>query len=136
MVLDLTADLRFRVEAPGGRSTAGTVTADGRTIRVDSAEPAVLVRAVGTSDRRRTAAIGATLQEAGVTVELTGPRGTFARFGSGVHSRLGRLTTGSEHVDVRGAVVATWRTQAPRVAVGAATLAALVVLVSRRARRG
>ena len=80
--------------------------------------------------------LGAALREAGVTVELTGPHGTFARFGSGVHSRLGRLATGSPHVDVRGAVLATWREQAPRVAVGAATVAALVVLLARRARRG
>lgn len=96
----------------------------------------MLARAAGSGDRRRTAVLGAAMDQAGVTVELTGPRGTFARFGSGVHSRLGRLATGSEHVDVRGAALATWREQAPRVAVGAAALAAAVVLLARRARRG
>lgn len=135
--LQLAADLRFRVAAPRGRSTSGTVTADGSTVSVNAEDPVVLVRALGSTDRRRTATLGTLLADTGVTVELTGPRGSFARYGAGVQSRVGRVVTGSPHVDVRGAVVTTWRAQGARVGLAAGVLGALVVAAARRrSRRG
>jgi len=135
--LDLTADLRFRVDAPGGGQATGTVTADGPTLRVNTDSPTVLIRALGSNDRARTAALGDLLSTTGVTVEVSGPRGAIARFGAGVDSRLGRLLTGSANVDVRGVLVATWRAPGPRIG-AAAVLVALTALAvgQRRSRRG
>lgn len=135
--LDLTADLGFSVDAPGGGHATGTVTADGPTLRVYTDSPTVLIRALGSKDRTRTAALGDLLSTSGVTVEVSGPRGAIARLGAGVDSRLGRLLTGSANLDVRGALVTTWRAPGPRIG-AAAVVAALAVLAvgQRRSRRG
>lgn len=136
MRLDLTADLRFALDAPGGGHATGTVTADGATVRVHTDSPTVLIRSLGSNDRARTAALGDLLSTTGVTVEVSGPRGAIARFGAGVDSRLGRLLTGSPNVDVRGVLVTTWRTPAARIGVTALALAVGALAVGhRRSRR-
>ncbi len=141
--MDLTADLRFGVDAPGGARATGTVTADGETVRVRTDAPAVLIRSLRSDDRTRTAALGDLLSATGVTVEVSGPRGAVARLGAGVDSRLGRLLTGSPNVGVRGVPATMWRFAGSRigaaaVAVPVATVVAVATIVvgQRRSRRG
>lgn len=130
-LLSVMADLRFSVTAPNGRQAAGSVTADGGTVHLRTDQPGILIRAVGSGDRARTATVGQLLSDGGLTVQVSGPRGPVARFGAGVDSRLGGLLAGSRVVDVRGIVVTTWRGAAPRLVAAAAGLGVLAVLISR-----
>lgn len=135
--MDLTADLRFRVDAPGGARATGTVTADGDTVRVRTDAPAVLIRSLRSTERTRAAALGDLLSTTGVTVEVSGPRGAVARLGAGVDSRLGRLLTGSRTVDVRGVLTRPSRFAGSRIGAAAVVVAvAALVVGQRRSRRG
>jgi hypothetical protein len=82
--------------------------------------------------------VGQSLAEAGLLLEVAGPHGVVVSLGRGVHSRLGRLTTGSASVRPgrTAAVAATTRDLiGRRAAVAALGLGALALAVAIAARR-
>ena len=82
------------------------------------------------------------LAPSGLTMEVTGPRGTIASLGNGVDSRLGKLVAGSRHVrlgsvrTVLPLAAAQIRGQAPSARrVGPLLAAAAVIALMGRAGR-
>lgn len=123
--LSVQADLTIDVDGDTAH-----LTSDGAALTLTSSHPervwasivgAALPVGVGAIDGPRAVArIADQLVDAGLTLEVTGPRGTVADLGFGVRSRVGRVVTGSSSVRP-GAPVALL-TLVPRrvwVAVGA-----------------
>lgn len=128
----VTADLRFDLQ-DGARSTSGTVSADGGTVTVAVDRPWVALRSLRDADlpggprgRSDLTPVADALTAAGVTVAVEGPNGRLLTLGSGVHSSLGRLATGSPRIAVRPRALVGVRGGA----IGAGVLAALGVAVA------
>lgn len=126
--LGISGELSFGVQ-DGDRTASGTVRADGRTITVEVDRPWVvlrLVRGVGFPG-----GAGDLLETSGLTVDVRGPNGRLAVAGPDVHSRLGRVLTGSNHLRPYPAGLLASRT-VTRVGVAAATAAVVALLVRGR----
>lgn len=89
------ADLAVEVTDPVGRHTAGRLVGTGHRLRLEVADPAVVLAATG---RGTTHGMGVQLAAAGVRIELHGPRGRVAMIDPERTSRLGALLTGSPYV--------------------------------------
>ena len=138
--LRVEGSVGFVVDGPRG-STRGVVAGDGPVVRVTTDDPVAAWAAASDGAPAGPRALGDLadlLSAAGVSVELSGPGGRVATVGAGVESALGRVVTGSRHVQPGGAaavgplVVA----QARQLAAARRPLlvAAAVVLVLLRAR--
>ncbi len=103
--------LQIRVEADLGIDVDGTpahLAGNGSTLILSSPHPervwravvsAALPAAVGDlNGPRALGRVGDGLAEAGLRLQVSGPHGTVADLGHGVHSRLGHLVTGSTAV--------------------------------------
>jgi len=144
--LAFDGELSFSVDGPGG-ATSGTVTGDGRVLRVHAADPvAAWDAAVGsvTAGPAALSGVADILHAEGAVIEVSGPDGLVATVGADVDSAVGRLLTGSRHVRlgrpaaVRPLAVAQLKRSAKPLARPAGLLAAalaLVWLLVRRARR-
>ena len=141
LALRVEADLAIEVD---GKSA--TLSGNGNTLVLTSAYPeAVWAAAVGAalpagvggaSGPRAIGLVADQLAAAGLTLEVTGPRGRVVRLGDGVHSTLGQIATGSSAVAAGrpGAVaVVLWRGH--RRLVASAGLGALAVAFWVRAIR-
>lgn len=143
MATRVQGSLTFSVMGPGGR-TAGTVHGQGPQVTVHAEDPVAAWDAALGSVSTGPAVlktVGRLLSEEGVTVQVTGPRGTVATVGAGVDDRLGHLLAGSRHVRlgspsaVRPLAVAELRRRAPETrafVLGAVIVLALAALVARR----
>lgn len=130
--LGISGELTFGVQ-DGSRTASGTVRAEGQTLTVEVDEPWVVLRSV--RGVGFPAGAGDLLEASGLTVDVRGPNGRLALAGPDVHSRLGRLLTGSDHLRPYPAGLLASRT-VTRVGVAAATAAVVTVLVrGRRAGR-
>lgn len=130
--LGISGELTFGVQ-DGSRTASGTVRADGQTLTVEVDEPWVVLRSV--RGVGFPAAAGDLLEASGLTVDVRGPNGRLALAGPDVHSTIGRLLTGSDHLRPYPAGLLASRT-ITRVGVAAATAAVVMVLVrGRRAGR-
>lgn len=89
------ADFAVEVTDPWGRHTSGRLVGTGHRLRLEVADPVVVLAATG---RGTTQGIGAQLAAAGVRVELHGPQGRVAMIDPERTSRLGALLTGSPHL--------------------------------------
>jgi hypothetical protein len=132
--LQIDADLRIHVTAPTGRSATGRVTARGSEVRVEVDRPHVLLASFDRSDVGRLADL---LADAGLSVQVVGPRGPAGVIGSGASSRVGRWVTGSAAVSPAPLAALRSVPGSPTAWVGG--LAVLAVLVGagwrRRVRR-
>jgi hypothetical protein len=88
-------DVRVEVTDHAGRHTAGRLVGTGHRLRLEVADPAVVVAASG---RGATHGVAARLAGAVVRAELHGPRGRVAVIDPERTSRVGALLTGSPHV--------------------------------------
>lgn len=130
--LGVSGELTFGVQ-DGDRTAAGTVRAEGQTLTVEVDQPWVVLRSV--RNVGFPAVAGDLLEASGLTVDVRGPHGRLAMAGPEVHSRLGRLLTGSNHLRPYPRGLLASRT-VTGVGVGAAAAAALTLLISaRRAAR-
>lgn len=118
------ADLAVEVTDHSGRHTSGRLVGTGHRLRLEVADPAVVMAATG---RGTTHGMGAQLAAAGVRLELHGPRGRVAMIDPERMSRLGRLLTGSSHVTVDRA---GWTVPARAVLPAGATLVGRVTAVA------
>ncbi len=146
MATRVQGSLTFSVAGPGGQ-TAGTVEGRGPRVVVHAEDPVAAWDAALGSVSTGPAVldtVGRLLSEEGVTVEVTGPRGTVATLGAGIDTRLGKVLAGSRYVRlgspsaVRPLAVAEARRRAgeARTAlVGGIVLLVLAAVVARR-RRG
>lgn len=120
--LAVDADLQLQVSTATGTTTA-RVTGSGQRLRVESERPELLLAAVDRADVGRVADL---LADAGITVDVRGPRGSLASIGAGASDRFGQVVTGSRRVALapRGAVHLA-RTSRPARTVALALLAVL-----------
>ncbi len=91
------ADLTIDLDVGDGRSAVGRLTGDGHRLRFDVDRPGVFFAATG---RPVLSAVAARLAEAGLGVEVHGPRGRVGGLDPNRISRIGALLTGSPHVTV------------------------------------
>lgn len=144
--LDVVADLTVDIDG-----VPGTLTGSGGQLVLETADPRALWSAVtrtslpagvGRVDTAR--ALGRLadgMREAGVRLEVRGPRGRLVALGAGVRSVAGRVTTGSSALRPGGAgalgplVLADLRRRpAVRAAAVALVVAAAALAVVRRRR--
>jgi hypothetical protein len=98
--MQVAADLTFTVDLGRG-PISGRVEGDGTVLRIttDDAdavwEAASSVPEIGTA---KLPLLADQLRDAGLRVEVVGPRGTVATLGSGAASTIGRLVTGSRAI--------------------------------------
>lgn len=94
--LAVSGSLAFTLDT----GSAGRVEGRGSRILVTADDPVAAFRAAAAPGNGRPAlgGLGDVLAEAGLVVEVTGPRGSVATLGDGVDSGLGRLLAGSRHV--------------------------------------
>jgi hypothetical protein len=123
-------DLALEVTDADGRRTSGRLVGTGDSLRMTVSDPAVVVAAAGQGAGH---SLADRLADAGVRVELHGPRGRVATIDPGRTSRLGSLVAGSPHVVLdRSAWVLAARTRLPIVRGVALGAAAVVVIVALR----
>lgn len=109
----IEADLALEVTGPRGR-TAGQLHGSGRQLWLRADRPEALLAAVDGPARTQLVEL---LGAAGISAELSGPRGRVARFDPHRSSRVGALLWGSPHLraDPAGwAVLARAVTPRPR----------------------
>jgi hypothetical protein len=144
--LDVTADLVLSVDGVPATLTGS----DGRLV-LESADPAALWSAVVTSDLpagigrvdgpRGLGRLADGLRDAGVRIDVRGPRGPVASLGAGVTSAVGRVSTGSSALRPGGPralaplLLADLRRRRRPIAVAAAVLLGLAGLLRARSRR-
>ena len=140
--LRLEGTVTFTVDGPRG-STTGAARGDGPVLRVSTEDP------VATWDAVAGAAPGASalgvladaLSAQGLAVEVSGPHGVLATVGAGADSPLGRVVTGSRHVQpgrpaaLRPLVVSQLRSGVRRRRPLLLALAAGVLLALRKRAR-
>lgn len=98
--LHVVADLSVEVDG-----VPATLTGDGRRLVLETADPGVLWSAVARAQlpagvgrvdaARALGRLADGLRDAGVRLEVRGPRGELVALGDGVRSAAGRVTTGS-----------------------------------------
>jgi hypothetical protein len=93
--LGVEGSLSFAVQ-DGSRTASGTVRGTGDTVTVEVDRPWVVLRSVRDVGFGEDA--GRLLETSGITFDVQGPHGRLALAGPDVHSRLGRLLTGSDHL--------------------------------------
>jgi hypothetical protein len=144
--LEVQADLTVDIDG-----VPGTLTGSGGRLVLETADPRALWSAVtraslpvgvGRVDAAR--ALGRLadgMRDAGVRLEVRGPRGPLVALGDGVRSVTGRVTTGSSALRPGGAgalgplILADLRHRRPvRVAAFAALAAAALAVLRRRGR--
>jgi hypothetical protein len=144
--LDVTADLRIEVDG-----TQATLVGSGDRLVLETTDPgafwSALLRAelpagVGRIDAARALGrIADGLRDAGVRVDVRGPRGRLVALGAGVRSPAGRLGTGSSALRPGGPralaplVLATLRDRPVVRSLAGVALGALGVVLLRRATR-
>ena len=143
--LSVSADLR--IESDGQRAH---LVGDGGSLILHTDQPlqfwssinhAALPSGVGrVSGPRALGRVAGALDDAGITLDVTGPDGVLVRLGDGAGSRLGRLVTGSSAVGFGSvrllASTLTARLPVRRIAIAAlAGLATVGVLAVARRRR-
>ena len=144
--LDVVADLTVDIDG-----VPGTLTGSGGRLVLETADPRALWSAVtraslpagvGRVDAAR--ALGRLadgMREAGVRLEVRGPRGPLVALGDGVRSVTGRMTTGSSALRPGGAgalgplVLADLRRRPAVRAAAVALLAAVALAAGRRRTR-
>jgi hypothetical protein len=140
--LSVQADLTIEVDGDVARLTADgsalTLTADHPERVWASVLASALPAGVGELDGPRAVGrVADQLADAGLTLQVTGPRGTVADLGYGVRSRAGRVITGSAAVrpGAPGALVALVSRRSWAVAAGVAiVLGGLAAVVRSRTR--
>ena len=144
MPLRMEGDLSFTVDGPQG-STTGTAHADGTVLHVRAEDPVAAWDAVAGAAPSAAGGLGVLadqLAAEGLSVEVTGPAGRLATVGAGADSALGRVVTGSRHVQpgassaLRPLVLSQVRQGARRRRSLLLALAAVAVLATRRRRHG
>jgi hypothetical protein len=103
--LTIEADLRIDVDGRGA-----SLKSEGRRLTFTSEAPGELWASLGGSTfgglagprdgAKAVGRIAETLAAQGIELHLVGPQGELARLGSGAHSRLGRVLTGSTLVQL------------------------------------
>lgn len=141
--LDVTADLAVEVDG-----VPATLTGSGGRLVLSASDPVALWSAVVSSDLpagfgrvdgpRSLGRIADGLREAGVRLDVRGPRGPVVALGAGVTSAAGRLSTGSSALRPGGAralaplLLADLRRRPLAFAAAAALLAVAAVALRRR----
>jgi hypothetical protein len=141
--LHVTADLRLDLDG-----VPATLTGDGDRLVLETGDPralwstitkAGLPAGVGrVSAARAVGRLASGLRDAGVSVEIRGPRGPLVSLGDGVRSVAGRVTTGSDALRPGGPgalgplVLSSLRRPAVLVGALAALAGAVAVAVRRR----
>lgn len=132
--LSVQADLTIELDGDLAR-----LTSDGSALTLEADHPervwasilaSALPAGVGDVDGPRAVGrIADQLSDAGLSLEVTGPRGTVAHLGHGVRSRVGRVVTGSSKVQPGAplAVVALVSRRSRLVAGAAVALGALAL---------
>ncbi len=143
--LHVVADLAVEVDG-----VPATLTGDGNRLVLEATDPGALWSAVahaqlpagvGRVDAAR--ALGRLadgLRDAGVRLEVRGPRGELVALGDGVRSAAGRVTTGSSALRpggprALGPLVLTDLRRRPGARVAAVTAVVAAVVAALRARR-
>lgn len=106
--LRVESDLTFTVAGGGDDGTGsaqGRVSASGSEVRVTTTDAAAVWDAALGSSTTGTQALSFVadrLADGGLTLVVDGPDGEIARVGAGIHSRFGRVATGSSRVRLGG----------------------------------
>lgn len=143
--LDVTADLAVEVDG-----VPATLTGSGGRLVLSASDPVALWSAVVSSDLpagfgrvdgpRSLGRIADGLREAGVRLDVRGPRGPVVALGAGVTSAAGRLSTGSSALRPGGPralaplLISDLRRRPLAAASAVAVLVALVATTLRRRR--
>jgi hypothetical protein len=138
----VTADLSFTVDLGRG-PISGRVEGDGTVLRVTTDDADTVWEAASSVPEIGTAALpflADQLRDAGLRVDVVGPKGTVATIGSGASSTVGRVVTGSRAIqpgDTRAvAALLVGRIKRSRrglvLAVAAAIAGGAAVVVLRR----
>lgn len=147
---DLSLDLQLDPQ-PHTAGVAARLTGSGDRLVLESQDPVATWDAVtgaalptgvaGADGPRAVGRLGDALSDAGLRLDVRGPRGSIARLGDGVDSPLGRLATGSRRVapgtpSALGPLLVARLRQERAARAAAAGVVALVLVLAARRRRG